>query len=117
METKKASRLRVGNIITGAILVLVFVFAMIMYTNAEGLSVQDNTCSNAKSEVIPLLNNLFGYSEMALVSQNEVLAGPKEEVIVERRTDLDDYITTYLDDIKFLSYTYSIDYEDLIDDL
>ena len=118
METRKTSRLRVGNIIACAILVLVFVFVMVMYANAGGNSASASTYSSLSSEVIPLVNKDYSNSLLlALANQNEVEAGPKEEVIVERRTDLDDYITTYLDDIKFLCYTYSIDYEDFIDDL
>ena len=118
METKKTSRLRVGNIIACAILVLVFVFVMVMYANAGGNSASASTYSSLSSEVIPLVNKDYSNSLLlALANQNEVEAGPKEEVIVERRTDLDDYITTYLDDIKFLCYTYSINYEDFIDDL
>ena len=128
METKSASRLRVGNIVTCAVILLVFVFVMIMYTNVEGLTVQNQSCSLEQSEVIPLLSKAFDQDLLVtLVKQNEVEAGPKEEVAVEgteiqedfERVDneLDSYITTYLDDIKFLCYTFSINYEDFIDDL
>ena len=127
METKSASRLRVGNIVTCAVILLVFVFVMIMYSNVDGLTVQNQTCSLGQSEVIPLLSKTFDQDLLVtLVQQNEVEAGPKEEVAVEgteaqasvdTENELDSYITTYLDDIKFLCYTFSIDYEDFIDDL
>ena len=118
METKNASRLRVGNVVACTIMLLVFVFVMIMYTSADGGSVQKNSCSIEQSEVIPLLSEKISNNLLALlVNQNEVEAGPKEEVIFIRRTGLEDYITTYLDDIKFLCYVFSIDYEDFIDDL
>jgi hypothetical protein len=65
------------------------------------------------SEVVPLLSIEFNNSLQALVQQNEVEAGPKQEVII-KKTELDNYITTYLDDIKFLCYTLSIDYKDFI---
>lgn len=118
METNKTSRLRVGNVIACTLMLLVFVFVMIMYTSADGGSVQKNSCSLEQSEVIPLLSKDFKDSLLAmLVDQNEVEAGPKEEVVFLKRTEMDDYITTYLDDIKFLSYALSVDYEDIIDGL
>ena len=128
METNNTSRLRVGNIVTCAVILLVFVFVMIMYTNVEGLTVQNQSCSLEQSEVIPLLSKAFDQDLLiALGQKNEVEAGPKEEVAVEGteiqedfervNNELDSYITTYLDDIKFLCYTFSIDYEDFVDDL
>jgi len=118
METNKTSRLRVGNVIACTLMLLVFVFVMIMYTSADGGSIQKNSCSLEQSEVIPLLSKDFKDSLLAmLVDQNEVEAGPKEEVVFLKRTEMDDYITTYLDDIKFLSYALSVDYEDIIDGL
>ncbi|MCR4580935.1 MAG: hypothetical protein K5666_00270 [Bacilli bacterium] len=118
MGTNKTSRLRVGNVIACTLMLLVFVFVMIMYTSADGGSVQKNSCSLEQSEVIPLLSKDFKDSLLAmLVDQNEVEAGPKEEVVFLKRTEMDDYITTYLDDIKFLSYALSVNYEDIIDGL
>ena len=118
METKCASRLRVGNVIACTIMLLVFVFVMIMCTSADGGSVQKNSCSIEQSEVIPLLSKETSNNLLALlVNRNEVEAGPKEEVVFLKRTEIDDYITTYLDDIKFLCYALSIDYQDFIDDL
>lgn len=125
METNNASRLRVGNIITCAILLMIFVFVMIMCTSAEGLSIE--SCSLEQSEVIPLLSKDYKRFFASLVYENEVEAGPKEEVVIEgteveveflrMNGDLDNYITAYLDDIKFLCYTFGIDYEEFIDDL
>ena len=117
METKKTSRLRVGNVIACTIMLLVFVFVMIAYTSTDGGSVQKNSRSIEQSEVIPLLSKDVRSSLLSLlVYQNEVKAGPKEEVVI-RMTELDDYITTYLDDIEFLSYTLSVDHEDIIKSL
>jgi len=121
METNKASGLNWGHIIVGTIFVLIFVMLVVMHTNANGLALE---CSNSAHEQLgelPLSTiEPVEFEVESLVSQNEVEAGPKEEVIVEeeeQRTELDDYITTYLDDIKFLCYTFSIKSKDFIDDL
>jgi len=84
-----------------------------MYTNVDGLANECSMNGREHSEVVPLLSIEFNNSLLALVQQNEVEAGPKQEVII-KKTELDNYITTYLDDIKFLCYTLSIDYKDFI---
>jgi hypothetical protein len=117
METKRASGLYRGHLIAGTIFVIIFVMLLIMYTSVEGLTLECPISAQEQTEVIPLINLEYDDSWlMTLATENEVEAGPKEEVTVER-TELDSYITSYLDDIKFLCYTYSIGYEDFIGNL
>ena len=113
METSRAQRISLGHIVACAIILITFVIAMVMYTNVDGLANECSMNGREHSEVVPLLSIEFNNSLQALVQQNEVEAGPKQEVII-KKTELDDYITTYLDDIKFLCYTLSIDYKDFI---
>lgn len=116
METKRASGLYRGHIIAGVVFVVIFVMLLIMHTSVDGLTLECPKEVSSQSEVIPLLSIEYQDSLLkALVNENEVEAGPKEEVTI--RTELDSYITSYLDDIKFLCYTYSIDYEDFIGNL
>jgi hypothetical protein len=116
METRGAHRISLGHIVACAIILISFVIAMVMYTNVDGLAFECAMNGREHSEVVPLLSIDFNNTLEPLVQQNEVEAGPKEEVTAER-TELDSYITTYLDDIKFLCYTLSIDYEDFIKNL
>ena len=113
METSRAQRISLGHIVACAIILITFVIAMVMYTNVDGLANECSMNGREHSEVVPLLSIEFNNSLLALVQQNEVEAGPKQEVII-KKTELDNYITTYLDDIKFLCYTLSIDYKDFI---
>lgn len=116
METRSAQRISLGHIVACAIILVSFVIAMVMYTNVDGLAFECAMNGKEHSEVVPLLSIEFNQNLQALAKQNEVEAGPKKEVII-KRTEMDNYITTYLDDIKFLCYTFSIDYEDFIEDL
>ena len=117
METNKASGLYWGNILVGAIFVIIFVTLMVMHANVEGLSLECPASAQGHVKELPLYDlESSNLTLETLASQNEVEAGPKEEVTVER-TELDSYITSYLDDIKFLCYTYSIGYEDFIGNL
>ncbi|MCR5223756.1 MAG: hypothetical protein K6C11_01265 [Bacilli bacterium] len=113
METSRAQRISLGHIVACAIILITFVIAMVMYTNVDGLANECSMNGREHSEVVPLLSIEFNNSFLTLVQQNEVEAGPKQEVII-KKTELDNYITTYLDDIKFLCYTLSIDYKDFI---
>ena len=116
METRKASSLSWGHITCCVILLTVFVILMIMATNVEGKTIE-SLATNAQ-EGIPQLSNELDNSLLTteLVSlKNEVEAGPKEVSI--EKTDIDTYITNYLEDIKFISYVFSIDYESFIGDL
>jgi len=113
METSRAQRISLGHIVACAIILITFVIAMVMYTNVDGLANECSMNGREHSEVVPLLSIEFNNSLLPLVQQNEVEAGPKQEVII-KKTELDNYITTYLDDIKFLCYTLSIDYKDFI---
>ncbi len=123
MKTNKASSISWGHIICCFIILVIFVITIGVHINAKSLDgVSDNNTSTDSSEVLPLKDtreellkniNITSNDEV----QNEVeLAGPKEEVTV-KRTELDCYITIYLDDIKLLAKIYSVNYEDLIDDL
>ena len=113
METSRAQRISLGHIVACAIILITSVIAMVMYTNVDGLANECSMNGREHSEVVPLLSIEFNNSLLPLVQQNEVEAGPKQEVII-KKTELDNYITTYLDDIKFLCYTLSIDYKDFI---
>ena len=120
METNRASGLYWGNILVGAIFVIIFVTLMVMHANVEGLSLECPASAQGHVKELPLYDlESSNLTLETLASQNEVEAGPKEEVVVEEiiRTELDDYITSYLDDIKFLSYTFSIKSTDLIADM
>jgi len=131
METKKVSGLSWGHIITCAVLLIVFVMFMIMHASTGSVTTNGSISAVEPTEVIPLLSKDFdnnlevdikeGIEEVVkedgqLASENEVEAGPKEEVVVDM-TEFDNYITSYLDDIKFLCYTFSIGSEDFINDL
>ena len=124
METRRVSGLSWGHIITCAVILIVFVMFMIMHTNAETITTTSSISAVEPSEVVPLVSKdykfeldvIYNPNLNMLVSQNEVEAGPKEEVVIDR-TEIDNYITSYLDDIKFLCYTFSIKDKDFIDDL
>ena len=131
METKKVSGLSWGHIITCAVLLIVFVMFMIMHASTGSVTTNGSISAVEPNEVIPLLSKEFdgglevyvkeetakgASEELPLASENEVEAGPKEEVAVDM-TEFDNYITSYLDDIKFLCYTFSIGSEDFINDL
>ena len=132
METRRVSGLSWGHIIACAVILIIFVMFMIMHTSANSITTGRSIGAVEPTEEIPLLSKDFDSNlELdikeesldikdevlePLVSENEVEAGPKEEVAIEE-SEIDNYITTYLDDIKFLCYTFSIDYEDFVDDL
>lgn len=132
METRRVSGLSWGHIIACAVILIIFVMFMIMHTSANSITTGRSIGAVEPTEEIPLLskdfdNNLeLNIKEESLdikdealeplVSENEVEAGPKEEVVVNE-SEIDNYITTYLDDIKFLCYTFSIGHDDFIQDL
>lgn len=116
METRKASRVSWKHIICCVILLVIFVLTIGIHINAEGYageSIVDNT-----SDTVPLRTNNYGIVRYVTnAEKNEVeLAGPKEEVTVDGRI-VDDYITAYRDELEFFAKTFSVKYEDIIDDL
>lgn len=116
METKKASRVSWKHLICCVVLLVIFVLTIGIHINAEGYadeSIVDNT-----SDTVPLRTNDYGIVRYVTnASKNEVeLAGPKEEVTVDGRV-VDDYITAYRDELEFFAKTFSVNYEDIIDDL
>lgn len=116
METSKASRVSWKHIICCLILLVIFVLTIGVHINAEGYA--DDAIADNSSDTVPLRTNTNGvvryYTE---AEENEVeLAGPKEEVTVNGR-EVDDYITTYADELEFFAKTFGVDYEDIILDL
>lgn len=115
MDTTKASRIPWKHVICCLIILIVFVLTIGIHINAEGFS--DDAIADNSSDTVPLRTYSRIIDLSPLSKQNEVnLAGPKEEVTVEEIT-LDDYITTYQADIEFLSKTFGVKYEDIINDM
>lgn len=122
METKKASGVAWKHLICCIVLLVIFVLTIGIHINAEGRT--EEFLTETQDETVPLrYNSLNLFSNDAdditlrLNVQNEVeLAGPKEEVNVNI-TDIDNYITTYNDEITFFAKTFVISYDDIIADL
>ena len=115
MDTTKASRIPWKHVICCLIILVVFVLTIGIHINAEGFS--DDAIADNSSDTVPLRTYSRIIDLSPLSKQNEVnLAGPKEEVTVEEIT-LDDYTTTYQADIEFLSKTFGVKYEDIINDM
>lgn len=113
METKNASRVSWKHIVLSILILIIFVLTMGVHVNAEGKS--SESVAKASVEVIPLRLNRILLSNAKIGNQNEVkLAGPKEEV---RISFIDAYITKYDSELKFLSKTFSVDYNDIVLDL
>ena len=116
METKKASRVSWKHIICCVILLVIFVLTIGIHINAEGYA--DESIADSTSDTVPLRTNNYGIVRYVTnASKNEVeLAGPKEEVNVNI-SDIDNYITTYNDEITFFAKTFAVDYDSVIADL
>ncbi len=116
METKKASKASWKHIVCCLILLLIFVLTVGIHINAEGYA--EAEFRESSSDTIPLrINNNGIVRYVTNASKNEgLLAGPKEEVTVNVR-DIDYYITEYTDELEFFAKTFSVNYEDIIDDL
>ncbi len=123
METKKASRVAWKHLICCIVLLIIFVLTIGIHINAEGRT--EEYLSEASDATVPLRYNsldLINYSLDDIVNlrynaKNEVeLAGPKKEVNVNI-SDIDNYITTYKDEIAFFAKTFSVKYEDVLADL
>lgn len=114
METRKASKVSWKHIICCVILLVIFVLTIGIHINAEGFA---DTAIAETSDTVPLESyniELSLYKTNA--EKNEVEAGPKEEVTVNLRK-VDNYITTYADELEFFAKTFGVDYEDIINDL
>lgn len=115
MDTTKASKIPWKHVICCLIILVVFVLTIGIHINAEGFS--DDAIADNSSDTVPLRTYSRIMDLSPLSKQNEVnLAGPKEEVTVEEIT-LDDYITTYQADIEFLSKTFGVEYDNIINDM
>lgn len=121
METKKASRVAWKHLICCIVLLVIFVLTIGVHINAEGRT--EEYLTESSDETVPLRYNslsLINYSSdeieaLRLNVKNEVeLAGPKEEVVI---SDIDNYITTYGDEITFFAKTFVVDKDDVIADL
>lgn len=121
METNKASGITWKHIIFCIVLLIVFVLTIGIHTDAEG-NTEPMVAAN-DSDVVPLkesiTNEIYNFSLESASLENEViLAGPKEEVIVESPTsEIDNYITTNAEKIEFYSKAFGVKYEDIINDL
>lgn len=117
METKKASKASWKHIICGILLLVVFVLTISIHINAEGF--EGTAYAESSSDVIPLRKHsgeIVKYN-ITDADKNEVeLAGPKEEVTVDVR-DVDYYITEYALELEFFAKTFSVDYEEIKQDL
>lgn len=122
METKKASGVAWKHLICCIVLLLIFVLTIGIHINAEGRT--EEFLTETSDETVPLRYNsisLFNYDAddiaLRLNVQNEVeLAGPKKEVNVNI-TDIDNYITTYKDEITFFAKTFAVKEDDILADL
>ena len=117
MDTKKTSKVSWKLVVGCFVLLVVFVLTVGAYLDEKNVDRTPSIAYSEDSEVIPLANsNYKGISTL----QNEVkLAGPKEEVVSETvlKTELDDYITTYEEDIELLCKAFGVNKEDIISDL
>ncbi len=129
METRKAFKSNWKHIICCLILLVIFVLTIGTHMNAEGRD-GEILAESSSSDTVPLrVSARELVAKFRYMGENEaVLAGPKEEVKVstldedaELSTveipDIDYYITTYQEDIYFLSKTFRVQYEDVIKDL
>lgn len=116
METKKASKASWKHIVCCIILLLIFVLTIGIHINAEGFA--EAAMAESSSDTIPLRTNGNGIARFITdADKNEViLAGPKEEVTVNVR-DVDYYITEYAAELEFFAKTFSISYEDILEDI
>lgn len=122
METKKASGVAWKHLICCIVLLVIFVLTIGIHINAEGRT--EEFLTETSDETVPLRYNsisLFNYDAddiaLRLNVQNEVeLAGPKKEVNVNI-TDIDNYITTYKDEITFFAKTFAVNEEYILADL
>ncbi len=116
METKKASKASWKHIVCCLILLIIFVLTIGIHINAEGFA--EAAIAESSSDTIPLCinnNGIVRYTTDA--DKNEVkLAGPKEEVTVNVR-DVEYYITEYADELEFFAKTFSVNYEDIKQDI
>lgn len=115
METKKASKKAWKHVICCLILLVIFMLTIGIHINAEGNA--DGVIADNTSDTVPLRASFNRLAKISYTEENEVkLAGPKEEVTVDQR-EVDYYITTYADELKFFANTFGVDYEDIVTDL
>ena len=106
METKKASRISWKHIVCCVLILVVFVLTIGIHTKADNHNLEEVVSTS--SEVIPLRLNRKLLSKYTIeIIENEVEAGPKEEVTVEI-SYIDYYITKYQKEIKFFADTFSV---------
>ena len=115
METKKTSKVSWKLVACCFVLLVVFVLTVGTYIDEQNVDKTPSIAYSEDSEVIPLVNS--DYDELSTI-QNEVkLAGPKEEVVVQEPSALDNYITTYKKDIELVCKAFGVDYELITQDL
>lgn len=116
METKKASKASWKHIVCCIILLIIFVLTIGIHINAEGFA--EAAIADNSSDTIPLRTNSNGIVRYVTnASKGEgLLAGPKEEVTVNVR-DVDYYLIEYADELEFFAKTFSVNYEDVLEDL
>lgn len=96
-----------------------------VHTNAEGKN--GETIAASSSEAVPLAIRPRVNDVLSYLFKNEVeLAGPKEEVMIctndisndeDYISEVDRYITTYSNEIYFLSKTFGVEYEKVLEDI
>lgn len=117
MDTRKASKVSWKHVVCCIVLLVIFVLTIGIHLNAEGNADGVIADTTNTSDTLPLRTNNIGLAQSILDAlKNEVEAGPKEEVTVNQ-VDIDYYITTYADELKFFANTFGVNYEDIIDDL
>lgn len=113
MDTRKASRVSWKHIICCLILLLIFVFTVGIHINAKGES--DGIL--ATSDVVPLAKSGNFVKVLNVQSKSQgLLAGPNDNVTISL-DKLNYYINTYNFELNFLSNTFGVNYQDIIDDL
>lgn len=130
MDTRKASKASWKHIVCCVVILIIFMLTMGVHINAEGKN--GETIADSSSEVVPLsIKPRVVFDHYRSIIKNEVeLAGPKEEVMAciignesedndEEVTpsEIDHYITTYSDDIYFLSKTFGVEYNQVLEDI
>jgi hypothetical protein len=116
MGTRKASKATWKHIVCSIILLILFVLFTHNTINAEGYT--GEVSKENTSDTIPLYNNVTGVLKQlsSANNENEVEAGPKEEVTVYI-SNIDYYITTYAAELEFFAKTFGVDEEDILNDI
>jgi len=106
METKKAPSW--GHVVCCFIILIIFILTF--GVNVNGLEATTEAASSS-SEILPLKTN---YASLLVIKES---SEEENDIVTVVRTEIDYLVTTYESDIRFLAKVFSVNYEDLIDDL